>query len=757
MPSSVPTSVPTAVSTSIPSVPSSEPSASPISLPTSVPSEMPTSIPTSLPTSSFTHANIDMARLNGVGFSIHGRANQMLGYFVTSLGDINKDGIDDILVGAPYNSQAVKTAYVIYGRAGGNADINILSINYRQGFLIFAEEVNDALGHAACGIGDVNGDGINDFAVSAPFSSGRGAVYVIYGKSGYRDSVNLVAFGADEGYVISGSLLNSRTGYRVASVGDVNGDYIRDVIVAAPFANQNTGMTYLIYGRSHWFNVDVDLDSWSASMGIVFHGSMGKCQSGSQVVAIGDFNGDGTPDFAIGEPLAFADYSGAVRIVLGCAYNCYSDEVRLSDQHGYGFSVVGKGWLSRVGAVMSAGGDINNDGLSDFLIGVPSMNNNEGAIFVIYGNAAHRDVYLAELQPSQGYMIRGIQGSEFGLSVAGNIDFNHDNRPDFVIGSVQQMYVAILGNRRIGSLASLSVRDGYFMSVGAAGQFTSAIGDINGDGFVDFAISTSARNNSGVVHIVYDIYGTSEIEVTHHPVISPTVAPTVFPTRSPTKPPTNFPSKLPTALPTHLPSLNPTKAPSVTPYPTPIPSQVPTIFPSRAPTCDPTTNPTRKSSPYPSTTPSSCPSFAPNLTARPTPHPTSLPTVPLSLYPTLPTPEMPTLFPTSELTLSFPPSTRPPVSVQPSFAPKVTTPPTLLSTEPPPPMKHGYVTIHVSSCEDYYGTSSDEHIFVSLRDCSLLLSGLGGRHIYSVLSAPHSTVTIRDFNLSSDVIDIRSY
>ena len=136
------------------------------------------------------------------------------------IGDVNGDGVDDVLLGAPYSREStIKAAYVIYGRIGGSPDIYLSVFNHMLGFVIYGAVEEDALGSAGSGIGDINGDGVEDFVVSAPFAhSNRGAVYVIYGQTGYRENLFLLRLTASEGHVISGFSMNSQVGFAVAEV-----------------------------------------------------------------------------------------------------------------------------------------------------------------------------------------------------------------------------------------------------------------------------------------------------------------------------------------------------------------------------------------------------------------------------------------------------------------------------------------------------------------------------------------------------------
>ena len=504
-------------------------------------------------------------------------------------------------------------------------------------------------------------------------------------------------------------------------------------------------------------------------MGVMFYGSINKCQSGDKTVSTGDMNGDGFPDFAIGEPLVPPFYTGAVRVIFGCSSNCYGAIMKLNNMGSRGFSIVGPGQAALIGAAMSAAGDINGDGYDDLILGSMMMFNQQGAVYVIYGKRVPTDVDLAALSLSQGYMIRSVKMSQFGMSVAGGVDFNHDGMPDFVVGNpaspIKNKAVAILGGRRFTTLADMTTRDGFYMSSSSrdgAGKEVSAVGDFNGDGFVDYAVGayedSTGGKNSGVVCIIYDIYATdNNVTLTHSPVLSPTAYPTHNPTLSPT------------SLPTYDPTAAPTKAPSATFYPSCSPSSLPTaqpsVNPSNAPISDPTSTPSSSPTPSPpSNFPSSMPTEAPNLTSQPTSPtlaPTQLPTRNPSAFPTFtpsnspsPAPTLrPTRLPTASPTIA--PTIHP--SPQPSMHPTLlpTNLPTQSQSLTPTPIS-GFGPIHLTQCASYVGSPASELFIIDVAEgCVMRIDGgEGDADIFRFSPSPRSHITIDNFNLELDIIDL---
>src|SRR2546428_4918363 len=163
-----------------------------------------------------------------------------MGVRVAAAGDVNGDGYADFIVGAyTYGLTITRRGrvYVYYGSPTGPGSPLILDGN--QDFAEF--------GYCVAGIGDVNGDGFSDVAVSARrYNNGHtdaGRIYVYYGSpTGLISSPVWTADGDQD---------SCEFGYRVASVGDVNGDGFSDVVVGAPFydrGQRNEGAAFVYYG-----------------------------------------------------------------------------------------------------------------------------------------------------------------------------------------------------------------------------------------------------------------------------------------------------------------------------------------------------------------------------------------------------------------------------------------------------------------------------------------------------------------------------
>ena len=276
---------------------------------------------------------LDLGSLNGTnGFIITGEnGNDFSGRSVSAAGDVNGDGIADLLVGAdpaaPHGANS-GAAYVVFGKSTPfTATLSLGALNGTNGFKISGAAAGDKAGYSVSSAGDVNGDGIADIIIGAketsPHGAKSGASYVVFGKnSGFAGNLDLSTIDGNNGFKISGEEAGAYAGFSVSAAGDVNGDGFDDVVIGAPMANPNgahSGAVYVVFGTgTGFFPANLDVSTLNGTDGFKIKGIVAGNQTGFSVTA-GDMNGDGLSDLLFGAPDAspHGNQSGQEYVVFG--------------------------------------------------------------------------------------------------------------------------------------------------------------------------------------------------------------------------------------------------------------------------------------------------------------------------------------------------------------------------------------------------------------------------------------------------------
>ena len=201
----------------------------------------------------------NLTQLNGTnGFTSDGQfPNDNSGGDVTGAGDVNQDGCDDLMIGAPRFGVTQGRAYLIFGGRTLNSRLNLSSLDGFNGFYLDGEVSPGDLTYTGTRLGtvDFNGDGTLDLLVSADGfdvggNSNTGRTYIVFRESLIPGQVNVPLGGLNgkNGFKLDGENPGDRSGFPVVSIGDFNGDGIADIGIGASNCNTGSGCTYVVFG-----------------------------------------------------------------------------------------------------------------------------------------------------------------------------------------------------------------------------------------------------------------------------------------------------------------------------------------------------------------------------------------------------------------------------------------------------------------------------------------------------------------------------
>lgn len=375
----------------------------------------------------------------------YGQRGDHLGAAVAA-GDVNGDGIDDVIMAAPGDNEfAYGRIYVIFGGTSIPSSRDFTSAS--PDLIIGNNSLGTTLGSSVLAA-DLDGDGIDDIVIGDPAGNGPGSsrpnggnVYVINGGTDLPSSITLGLNGFPD-TAIYGINSNDRMGTSMASA-DVNRDGMSDLVLGAPQADgpsngrSDAGEAYLLLGSASWPST-LDLNSVSADT-VVFGRDAGDRLG--QAVAAGDVNRDGRADLVLGAPEAGGPNNargsaGEVHVFFG------KSEIPavIDPRDDRADSVIfGANARDKLGSSVSAG-DFNGDGIADVAIGAPDARGDDagsqaGRAYVIHGQRNWRTTFDLDNRNADDRFFGANRDDRLGSGIALGSGTD-DGRAMLLIGAV---------------------------------------------------------------------------------------------------------------------------------------------------------------------------------------------------------------------------------------------------------------------------------------------------------------------------------
>jgi FG-GAP repeat len=403
-------------------------------------------------------------------------------YSAATAGDINGDGFSDVILGNPTYSNGETsegTAVLYLGSALGVTTVPAWQVESNQGFA--------QLGYSVASAGDVNGDGFHDVIVGANnYENGsvdEGKAFLYLGSP--------AGLAATPAWTAESNQAGASFGFSVASAGDVNGDGFSDVIVGAPYYDNDQvseGRAFLYLGSA---------GGLSPSPQRTVESNQTSSNFANSVATAGDVNGDSYSDVIVGAPhyTNGQTLEGRAFVYLGSATGLVASPSSMHESN----------QTSALFAVsVATAGDVNSDGYSDVIIGAPHFNggqDREGRAFLYLGSAGG-------LGASPSWIAESNQiGADFGISVATAGDVDGDGFSDVIIGANSYDNGNISEGKAVvyyGAWPTLQPEPGWSVEsnedYATLGLPVATSGDVNNDGFSDVIVCSLSNGNVDVYH-----------------------------------------------------------------------------------------------------------------------------------------------------------------------------------------------------------------------------------------------------------------
>jgi len=491
--------------------------------------------------------------------------------------DVNGDGRNDLIVGVPFSDGPdgarpnCGAVYIVLARPGQPSP-SVRDLNAeRPDVIVYGADPEDRLG-SSLATGDVNGDGVADVLVGAPFADGPnnarpnvGEVYIFFGgpsiatipvrdlRSSSAD-VTIIGWGGP-----AGKNVQDQAGTSVAA-GDVDGDGIADVVIGAPGVkgpdgsrttsaalglSVPAGAIYVLFGSRSWTPLkDIGSNPSSPAVDIVIYGrttvvaQIYRVAEGlGQAVAVGDVNGDGIGDIVGGAPFYTAGNDigqGRVYVFFGSRSRTQNrrDTQQTSGPQAPNATINGIDAGDFLGGVVATG-DVNGDGRDDLILGVPqgagpaNARPGSGEVYVFFGGSSITGTRDLDKNPPDVRFYGADSGDALGFAVAIG-DWNGDGQKDLILSApaadgpanqrdgAGEIYI-ILGGASFptGTVDFAETppdpnRAIYGATIGDQVGFFLATADLDGDGRADIIAAspfgdgppTIRRPKAGVVYVI---------------------------------------------------------------------------------------------------------------------------------------------------------------------------------------------------------------------------------------------------------------
>jgi FG-GAP repeat protein len=388
------------------------------------------------------------------------------GLSIAKLEDYNLDGVTDILIGAPGKNNGTGGVYLYDGATSTMI------------WLINGDVAGDRFGTEISALGDMNGDGHPEMLMTAPGTNGfTGSVYVFDGLVQTNNTV------------INGTELGGNFGDAVETLPDMDGDGYNDFIIGADKVDNpsppgvatgiDSGAIYIYSGKT-------------LNLIAPFYGYEDDSRFGSSVAPLGDLNGDLIPEILVGAKGTEVDLGAGIVPDVGRAWVLSGADFSVVHV------VVGETQSGFFGSSVANAGDVNGDGLDDFIVAAqeysdPIVGTECGAVYVYSGaDGSLMRKYIGE-----------NPGDKFGGAIWGNVDVNNDGRLDILIGAPIRDLFGQSGSFA-GGIYAYSGNGDTLLNIAGSG-FRERLGseievmeDKDGDGYPEFFVSAPEYRPSGV-------------------------------------------------------------------------------------------------------------------------------------------------------------------------------------------------------------------------------------------------------------------